>query len=73
MHSFILFLHWLPCNIFQKILKFFKIDFWADINNLNLLSKKDIKKIVKKNLFKKVRTLGLISNKKVIRSYYNEV
>lgn len=42
MHTFIPFLHWLPWQLFQKICKVIKGGFWADINNLNLLSRKDI-------------------------------
>ena len=45
MHTFIPFLHWLPWHIFQKIVLLTKGEFWADINNLNLCSKRDIKKM----------------------------
>ena len=42
MHTFILFLHWLPWPIFQKIVLKTKGEFWANIDNLNLCSKRDI-------------------------------
>lgn len=42
MHTFLPLLHWLPWTCFQKIVRKLKGDFWADINNLNLLCKRDI-------------------------------
>ncbi len=64
MHTFIPFLHWLPWNVFQRFVKYTKGEFWADINNLNLLSKKDIKKFEINKSIKVdfVRTLFLKSN-----------
>jgi 2-polyprenyl-3-methyl-5-hydroxy-6-metoxy-1,4-benzoquinol methylase len=45
MHTFIPLLHWLPWSIFQRIVKKLVGPFYADINNLNLLSTHDIKKM----------------------------
>lgn len=45
MHTFLPLVHWLPWNIFQKIVQKFVGPFYADINNLNLLSTKEIKKM----------------------------
>lgn len=45
MHTFIPFLHWLPWQLFQKIVLRTKGEFWANINNLNLCCKKDIKRM----------------------------
>ena len=66
MHTFIPFLHWLPWGAFQKIVKVIKRkdgQFWADINNLNLLSKRNIKEMGFTN-FKVcfIRTCGFKSN-----------
>ncbi len=62
MHTFIPLLHWLPWKLFQKILKILKKDFWSNINNLNLLSKKDIINLSDAICFKKIKILGLTSN-----------
>lgn len=64
MHTFIPFLHWLPWNWFQKVVKCLKGDFWSDINNLNLLCKKDIKKmkLLEKVEIGYIKTCGINSN-----------
>lgn len=62
MHTFIPFLHWLPWNTFQKIVRVVKGSFWADINNLNLLCKRDIEKMSDKVDIFFIRTLGMRSN-----------
>ena len=64
MHTIIPFLHWLPQKSFQKIMRVLKKDFWADINNLNLLSKADIKKMFADNelIISSIRTMGIRSN-----------
>jgi SAM-dependent methyltransferase len=63
MHTFIPFLHWLPWSIFQKIVRRTKGEFWADINNLNLLSKKDIEIMYGDKLkITYVHTMGMKSN-----------
>lgn len=64
MHTFIPFLHWLPWPLFQKIVKRTKNDFWADINNLNLLSKKSLLQMVDdENVHVRYTwTLGMPSN-----------
>lgn len=65
MHTFIPFLHWLPWNWFQAIVRHTKGEFWANSDNLMLCSKRDIKKM---NLgsaevkIKFVHTIGLPSN-----------
>ena len=45
-HTVLPFLHWLPPKIFRRILKSIKQDFLADENNLNLMSKNDMKLIL---------------------------
>lgn len=64
MHTFLPFIHWLPWNIFQKIVRKLKGEFWADINNLNLVSCKDIRKMFDEETFSVsyIRTLGWKSN-----------
>lgn len=64
MHTFIPFLHWLPWQTFQKIVKKTKGDFWASEDNLNLCCKKDITNmnLSSKVDIKFVRTLGMKSN-----------
>ncbi len=62
MHTFIPLLHWLPWKWFQKILNILKKDFWANINNLNLLSKRNIKNLNNDIYLKKIKTLGMTSN-----------
>ena len=66
-HSMLPFIHWLPKKYHRKILKFFKYDFLAEENNLNLLSESDLKKICKINNFKnyeiiKMKFYGFTSN-----------
>lgn len=69
MHTFLPFLHWLPWNIFQKIVRKIKGEFWADINNLNLVSKRDITNMFGENVFSifYVKTLGWNSNLVIVR------
>ncbi|MCM1230984.1 MAG: methyltransferase domain-containing protein [Ruminococcus flavefaciens] len=69
MHTFLPFVHWLPWNVFQKIVRKLKDPFWADINNLNLVSRKDIEKMFGKNKFaiRYIRTLGWKSNLIIIK------
>lgn len=69
MHTFLPFLHWLPWGTFQKILKLLKKDFWADINNLNLLSKRDIHVMFNQDILdvSYVKTMGLNSNLIIMR------
>lgn len=74
MHTFIPFLHWLPWNVFQKAVQIVKGEkgiFWSDINNLNLLGKRDIEQILSKVKIKSdvekiyiqyIKTLGFKSN-----------
>ena len=46
-HTILPFFHWLPKKIHRKILKYFKLEFYSDEKNLNLLSINDLKKICK--------------------------
>ena len=46
-HTIIPFIHWLPKKIHRKLLKFLNLHFYSKEENLNLLSKKDLKKICK--------------------------
>lgn len=62
MHTFVPFLHWLPWTWFQKIVKPIQKGFWSDINNLNLLSKRDVHDLTSMVKVDFVRTVGLKSN-----------
>lgn len=63
MHTFMPFIHWLPWDWFQWLVKPIRGGFWADINNLNLLSKNDIEKTISDKVkIEKVKTLGFTSN-----------
>ena len=50
LHTLIPFIHWLPKPIHRKLLKLFNLDFYAQEKNLNLLSKKDLKKLLEDEL-----------------------
>ena len=41
-HTKIPFIHWLPKNLHRKILKIIGLSFYAKVENLNLLNKKDL-------------------------------
>jgi SAM-dependent methyltransferase len=63
MHTFMPLIHWLPWKCFQWLVKPIRGGFWADINNLNLLSQRDIKKMISDRvIIEKVKTLGFTSN-----------
>ena len=64
MHTFIPFLHWLPWEVFQKIVRKLKGEFWANTDNLNLLCKRDISEMnLTSNVeVKFIRTMGMKSN-----------
>lgn len=66
MHTFVLFLHWLPWKVFQKFVRKFIGPFYADIHNLNLLSTNDIRemngRLSDKVTVDYVWTLGFKSN-----------
>jgi hypothetical protein len=67
-HTKIPFIHWLPKNIHRKILKIVNLNYFSDEKNLNLLSEKDIVKMM--NSFKDkikykilfIRLFGIRSN-----------
>ena len=66
-HTKIPFIHYLPCKIYKKILRAIGLDFFADVNNLNLLTKRkiiEIMKILNVRKFEIIehRFLGLVSN-----------
>lgn len=71
-HTKLPFIHWLPKNIFRKILLLLRIRYFADEKNLNLLNKKELNEILnnfsKKIIFKiyNIRLLGFVSNFLVI-------
>lgn len=69
MHTFLPFLHWLPWNVFQKIVKKIKGEFWADVHNLNLVSEKDIVTMFGNDIFSisYIKTLGWKSNLVIMR------
>jgi len=45
-HTKIPFIHWLPNLIYRKILSYLGLSFYAKEKNLNLLSKRDVKKML---------------------------
>ena len=47
-HTKIPFIHWLPKKFYRKILIFFGLSFFAQEENLNLLSENDLRSIMKK-------------------------
>jgi len=46
LHTKIPFIHWLPKSIYRRILKFLGLSFYADENNLNLLTINELKKML---------------------------
>ncbi len=69
MHTFVPFLHWLPWSWFQKIVKPIQKGFWSDINNLNLLSKKDVLSISEEVNIDTVKTMWFESNLIITNKY----
>lgn len=67
MHSFIPFLHWLPWKWFQRIVSPVCGGFWADINNLNLLCRKDVLRMNNEVKVSFIRTVGMRSNMMITR------
>ena len=66
-HTKLPFIHWMPKNIHRKILKILKLEFFAKEENLNLLSKNELKILLKTcgvNNFKifDISLLGFKSN-----------
>ena len=66
-HTKIIFLHWLPKKIYRKICEFIGLKFFSKEDNLNLLSKKDLIKLMKILNFNnyqifKIKLLGFVSN-----------
>ena len=47
-HTKIPFIHWLPKKFYRKILSFFGLSFFAQEENLNLLSENDLRSIMKR-------------------------
>ena len=67
-HTKVIFIHWLPKNIFRKILKVLGMVSFSKEKNLNLISEKDVNKLFKKykdvveyKIFK-INFLGFTSN-----------
>ena len=48
-HTKLPFIHWLPKSMHRKILKLLNLNFFADQNNLNLMSENDLKLCLKEN------------------------
>ena len=66
-HTKLPFIHWMPKNIHRKILKILKLEFFSKEENLNLLSKNELKILLKNcgvNNFKifDISLLGFKSN-----------
>ena len=72
LHTKLPFIHWLPKKIFRKILLFMGMNYFASEKNLNLLSKRELEKILKKFDKKiefkiyKIKLLFFVSNFLVI-------
>ena len=56
-HTILPFIHWLPKNFHRKILKILKLNFYSKEENLNLLSKNDLKIICKELEIKKYKII----------------
>jgi SAM-dependent methyltransferase len=64
-HSILPLVHWLPPPIFRQILRLLGKTFWADENNLNILSETDVIAMIPpdRQVYKKhFKLLGLVSN-----------
>jgi SAM-dependent methyltransferase len=64
-HSILPLIHWLPPPWFRRILHLLGKQFWADENNLNLLSEADVLAMIPpdRQVYKKhFKLLGLVSN-----------
>lgn len=64
-HTFLPFLHWLPQCVHQACLRLIGLGFWAKIENLNLLSERDLVRLFPRNCqlsVYKPRLLGIPSN-----------
>jgi ubiquinone/menaquinone biosynthesis C-methylase UbiE len=66
-HTKILFLHWLPKQVFRHFLRILGMDFFSKEENLNLLTNRDLKKIIlnigiKDYEIQNLRFLGFPSN-----------
>ncbi len=67
MHTLVPFIHWLPWSWFQKLVMPIQGGFWSDINNLNLLNKKNIEDMGLGVEVSYIYTIGLKSNLVVIK------
>ena len=56
-HTILPFVHWLPKKTHRKILKYLKLDFYAEEKNLNLLDIRELKKICEILNIKKYKIL----------------
>lgn len=67
-HTVLPFIHWLPQNIHQKILRMLGRDFYAKTSNLNLLSKRQLNRMLSSIkapvhwTFSQYRLFGMTSN-----------
>lgn len=66
-HTKILFLHWLPKQVFRNLLRILGMNFFSKEENLNLLTSRDLKKIllnigIKDYEIQNLRFLGFPSN-----------
>jgi SAM-dependent methyltransferase len=63
-HTVLPLLHWLPPGWFRRILKWLGKDFWAQEENLNLLSQRELLELLPpaKVRIKSFRFLGFVSN-----------
>lgn len=64
-HTVTPFIHWLPANIFRRILRLLGMNFYAQEENLNLLTARDLQDLVPPShstLSLHHRLLGLVSN-----------
>lgn len=68
-HTKLPFIHWLPKNLHQKLLKAFGLNFWSRTENLNLISRSQLESLAKAVLspdfefeIKTIWKLGMPSN-----------
>ncbi len=64
-HTLLPLIHWLPQKKHQFLLKKMKLDFWAETQNLNLVSEGTLKQLFPSGIqlnIKRIRLMGMVSN-----------
>lgn len=66
-HTYLPLIHWLPQKHHQRLLRLFRLEFWAKTENLNLLSTKDLWELIPEMYEERAhiytnRLCGIVSN-----------